>query len=266
MSEAATDRILLDDLGGGVARITFNRPEKRNAMDFAARRALIQALDDCRGRAKVIILTGAGTSFCSGMDLKEVAASKGIDPHDAERRHAMWVKVQAEIRDHPAIVIAAVNGFALGGGVTLINSSDLAIAAEEASIGMPEIGFGLYPGMAGPSTQLRLSPKRAAWMVLTAKRISGRTAEEWGLVNQCVPLAELAAEAEALARHIAAFDAVTLEWCKKALQQIPAQISDWNAALEYGESIGMQIRARTGNLDAGLGAFVAGQRNPGQGA
>ncbi|MCO5066357.1 MAG: enoyl-CoA hydratase/isomerase family protein [Rhizobiaceae bacterium] len=265
MNTPSNERVLLENLGEDVARITLNRPDKRNAMDLAARRALIGALDDCRGRAKAIILTGSGPAFCAGVDLKEVAAARGADPLDAEARRAMWIKVQAEIREHPAIVIAAVNGFALGGGATLINSSDLAIAAEEAAIGMPEIGFGLYPGLAGPSTQLRLPPKRAAWMVLTGNRISGRTAEEWGLVNRCVPLSELAQEAEALARHIAGFDAVTLEWCKKALQQVPAIISDWNTALEYGESIGNQIRARTGSLDAGLGAFVAGKRNPGQG-
>ena len=100
------------------------------------------------------------------------------------------------IREHPAIFVAAVNGFALGGGATLISMCDLAIAAEEAEIGMPEIGFGAYPQFSGPAAQIQLTPKRAAWLVLTAERIDGRTAEAWGMVNRSVALDRLMAEAE----------------------------------------------------------------------
>jgi enoyl-CoA hydratase/carnithine racemase len=150
--------------------------------------------------------------------------------------------------------------------VTLINSSDLAVADEEAQIGMPEIGFGLYPGLAGPSTQLRLSSKRAAWMVLMGDRISGRRAEEWGLVNRAVPASALKETALQIAEAIASRDAVTLTWSKKALWEVPMHISDWTAALEYGESIGNQIRARSDVVGKGLSAFAKGDRNPGQGA
>jgi enoyl-CoA hydratase/carnithine racemase len=266
MTDSEPARVLVEDLSGGVVRMTLNRPSKRNAMDFASRKALVEALDATNGTAKVIILTGAGTSFCAGMDLKEVASGSAYDSTDPVRRRTMWTNVQHEMRSHPAIFIAAVNGFALGGGVTLINTADLAIAADTAEIGMPEASFGLYPGVAGPSTQLRLLPKHAAWMVLTASRIDGRTAEAWGLVNMSVPHENLAVEAEALARRVAAFDAVTLTWCKKALQQVPGYISDWSAALDYGESVGVQIRARTASLDEGLEAFAAGRRSPGQGS
>jgi enoyl-CoA hydratase/carnithine racemase len=266
MSEPEPPRVLVDDLGGGVRRFTLNRPAKRNAMDFEARKALIEAFDQAHGKARVIILTGSGTSFCAGMDLKEVASGVAYDTTDHLHRRTMWVNIQNEIRAHPAIVIAAVNGFALGGGVSLINTSDLAISANEASIGMPEAGFGLYPGVAGPSTQMRILPKHAAWMVLTASRIDGPTAESWGLVNRSVPLADLAAVSEELAGRIAAYDAVTLEWCKHGLQQIPSRIGEWGAALDYGESLRTQIRARTDKLDEGLGALTGSNRGPGQGA
>jgi enoyl-CoA hydratase/carnithine racemase len=257
-----TQLVLLDDLGDGVARITLNRPAKRNAMSLAARAALVEALDQCSGRSKVIVLTGAGPAFCAGVDLTEPHSSVvPADASAAERRYT-WLAVQDQIWHHPAIVIAAVNGFALGGGVTLINASDLALAADDAQIGMPEIGLGLYPGLAGPSTQLRLPAKRAAWMVLTAERISGRTAADWGLVNRSVPGTELAAEAVALARMIAGHDAVTLEWCKRALHEVPMHISHWMSALEYGESVGTEIRARS----QAVTAFGNGQRGPGQGA
>ncbi|GAA5162651.1 enoyl-CoA hydratase/isomerase family protein [Pseudonocardia eucalypti] len=240
-----------EDLGDGVARVTLNRPTQRNAMNRAARAALLEALDGCRRTAKVIVLTGAGPAFCAGVDLKE-AADDGPDADlDAHARHTSWASVQERIRDHPAIVIAAVNGYALGGGLTLINSSDLAIAAEDAPIGMPEVGFGLYPGLAGPSTQLRLGAKRAAWLVLTTDRISGRTAAEWGLVNQAVPAEELDGAAVALAGRIARYDAATLAWSKRALHEIPMHISDWTAALRYGESVKVQIQARSDVLDDG---------------
>lgn len=258
--------VLLDDLGDGIARITLNRPHKRNAMSRAARTALVAALDACTGTSKVIVLTGAGPAFCAGVDLTEPGSSDVPADAGAAERRTTWLSVQDQIRHHPAIVIAAVNGFALGGGVTLINASDLALAADEAQIGMPEIGFGLYPGLAGPSTQLRLTAKRAAWMVLTADRISGRTAAEWGLVNKSVPAADLEAEALALARLIASRDATTLQWCKRALHEVPMHISDWSTALAYGENIGTQIRAHTESVAEGLAAFGRGERNPGQGA
>lgn len=233
-------------------------------MNRAARAALIDAFRRCEGVARVIVLTGKGTAFCSGVDLKEAnAAPSGQNALDGDHP---WIAVQETIRRHPAIVISAVNGFALGGGVTLINSSDLALAADEAQIGMPEIGFGLYPGLAGPSTQLRLNQKRASWMVLTGGRIDGRTAESWGLINRSVPGERLLDEALVLAGSIAEHDAVTLTWCKKALWEIPMHLSDWTAALEFGEGIGTQIRARTDSVSRGLEAFAAGTPNPGQGA
>jgi enoyl-CoA hydratase/carnithine racemase len=259
--------VLVEHLPGDISRITLNRPEKRNAMSRAARAALLDALDGCRTqRAKVVILTGAGPAFCAGVDLKEAAAEgSGSPTDDASDRHSAWRAVQEEIRRHPAVIIAAVNGYALGGGLTLINSSDLAVAAEDAPIGMPEVSFGLYPGLAGPSTQLRVSAKRAAWMVLSAERIDGRTAEAWGLVNRAVPAENLAAEALAMARTVAQYDAVTLEWSKKALWEIPMHITDWTAALEYGENVRAQIRVRTDSLERGLHDFAEGRRSSAQG-
>jgi enoyl-CoA hydratase/carnithine racemase len=173
--------------------------------------------------------------------------------------------VQEEIRNHPAVVIAAVNGFALGGGSTLINVSDLAVAADEAQIGMPEIGFGLYPALAGPAAQLRLAPKHAAWLVLTAERTDGATAAEWGLVNRSVPLEHLDAEVTALAERVASFDATALERSKKALWKIPGEISEWTQAIAYGDEVKDEIRVRSTALAEGLARFRVGERNPGQG-
>jgi len=173
--------------------------------------------------------------------------------------------VQEEIRRHPAIIIASAEGYALGGGSTLICTSDLAVVAKDVQIGTPEIGFGFYPGLAGPAAQLRLSPKNAAWLVLTGKRINGQTAVDWGMANLAVDAADLEAETLALARHVAQFDAVALEWAKKALWQIPMQITDFRNALEFGAYVNAQIHSRTDSHRQALRNFAAGKPNPGQG-
>jgi enoyl-CoA hydratase/carnithine racemase len=262
--------ILLEHTEEFISKITLNRPAQRNAMNAAARQALREALEECRAAgAKVVIITGAGPAFCAGMDLKEGAAERAsIAEGDAGGRRTAsteWISLQNVIRHHPAVVIASVNGVALGGGLTLINSADLAVAAEDAGLGMPEVSFGVYPGMAGPTTQVRLSSKRAAFMVLTAARIDGRKAEEWGLVNAAVPADRLAEETLALARRIAAYDAVTLEFSKRALWEIPMRRPDWDDALEFAQEIGAQIRERSDAGLRGVQAFAEGRRSAGQG-
>ena len=260
MSDTDPDLVVLQD-HGEYAHLRINRPEKRNAMSRAARQALRARLEEIRHH-KVVVLTGTGPSFCAGIDLKESLAERSADGEGAVRE---WIDCLLAIRRHPAIFIAAVNGVALGGGTSLINVADLAIAADEAQMGMPEMGFATYPGMAGPSTQLMLSRKRAAWMVLTTRRIDGPTAERWGLVNLSVPLAQLAAEADALARHVAQFDAVALGESKRALEAIPARIADWAGAFDHGQSVNAAIRAKTTGQTDGLSRFARGEANPGQG-
>jgi enoyl-CoA hydratase/carnithine racemase len=256
------DIVLLSHKDNGVSWVTLNRPDKRNAMNLAARDRLIAVLDDCR-ESKVIVLTGNGPAFCAGVDLTE---SPSIDTgNTAHDRRSTWAGVQNEIRNHPSVVIAAVNGFALGGGSTLINVADLAVAAEDAQIGMPEIGFGLYPTLAGPAAQLRVSRKRAAWLILTAQRISGSTAADWGMVNASVPSTELEATVQHLADRIAGFDSAALKWSKRALWAIPDDVSQWDAAIEYGEHISEQIRFESDAFSAGLAGFRSGQRSQGQG-
>lgn len=256
-------KILVSGVEDGVAIITLNRPRKRNALDREARLAIIAALDDLRGKASAIIITGAGGHFSSGMDLTQVTNGSQDDEDELNRS---WLEVQETIRRHPAIIIAAARGYALGGGSTLINVCDLAVVARNAQIGMPEIGFGFYPGLAGPATQLRLSPKRAAWMVLTAKRIDGQTAVDWGMANVAADDENVEAEALALARHVAQFDPVALEYSKRALWHIPMHVSEWRTALEFGAYTNAQIHARTDAHRTGLQNFAAGNPNPGQGS
>jgi enoyl-CoA hydratase/carnithine racemase len=243
------DLVVLEDCGDyGV--ITLNRPEKRNAMNTAAQKALQHILREAVGRFAVMILTGAGTAFCSGIDLKErrERLARGEDmPTEYSRQGHSWIETVEMIRKHPSVFIAAVNGHALGGGVSLINVCDLALAAEDAQIGMPEITFASYPTVAGPSTQLRILRKHASWLILTGKNIDGLTAARWGLVNQAVPRETLMDEARAVAARVAQFNPVTLDWSKKALDDIPAHVSDWTAALEYGRGVTSVIQNQLGS-------------------
>jgi enoyl-CoA hydratase/carnithine racemase len=247
----------------GWAQLRIDREDKRNAMDRASRQGLLRAFEALRGKARAIIVTGTGGSFCAGMDLKEREQDRkaGIEGAGDE-----WIAVNMAIRAHPAIFIAAVNGLALGGGATLINVCDLAIASTRASIGCPEMGFSTYPGMAGPAIQLSgVTRKQAAWLVLTTNRIDGATAERWGMVNECVEPEALLPRAQALAAQVARFDAVALAESKKVLDRIPAFITDWQEAMDHGQMVNLTIRSKTTAQAEGSARFAAGIKNPGQG-
>ena len=135
--------VLLEKKDSGIGIITFNRPDKRNAMSSAAQAEFRAALDDCREDCKVLILTGNGVAFCSGVDLKE--GQTRAAPQFAYGSNS-WFETNEVLKQHPAVCIAAVNGFALGGGLTVVNNCDLAIASERAEFGMPEMSFNTFPG------------------------------------------------------------------------------------------------------------------------
>src|SRR3954467_6996346 len=143
-----TDHVVLEDCGV-YACITLDRAEQRNALGRAEQLALQEVLKQCVGRFPAIVLTGAGTTFCAGIESGDTA--DGAASHFA-RQGQTWVDTIEAIRKHPAVIIAAVNGAALGEGVSLINACDLAIAADDAQIALPEITRGQYPETAGPST------------------------------------------------------------------------------------------------------------------
>ncbi|QET00657.1 enoyl-CoA hydratase/isomerase family protein [Cupriavidus pauculus] len=257
----------------GWAVIRIDREARRNALDRATRHALAAALANLRGDTRAIVLTGTGASFCAGLDLREREEERAAGAPDLAGQEA--IELNLAMRAHPAIFIAAVNGLALGGGVTLVNSCDLAIASSTAALGCPEIGFANYASMAGPTSQLLLTRKRAAWLLLTTERIDAATAADWGLVNEVVPPAQLDARAAELAVRLAGFDAVALAETKAALEKIPAEITRWREAMDYGQTVNARIRERTaaasagltpaGLTPAGLAHSNAGGRHRGQG-
>jgi enoyl-CoA hydratase/carnithine racemase len=255
--------VLVDDRGE-YAVLTINRPEKRNAMSMDSMKRLREALVEV-GDKKVVVLTGTGVSFCAGVDLSPentAAMEEFSKAHGTQVLHP-WTQVQAEIRAHRAVFIAAVNGYALGGGSTLINTCELAIAAESAQIAMPEQGFGSWPMQAGPASIKRIAPKHAAELIFTSRRADAQTAYRMALVNKVVPDAELLDEATALAEHIAAFNAYSLDASKRAYHRV--QSMTWDEAQDYSSLIVGSIRAQAPDAVEGVAKFLSGERGPGQG-
>lgn len=226
----------------GWAEIRIDRADKRNALDRATRLGLLEALEKLRVDTRAILLTGTGSSFCAGLDLKEREADRLAGR--AEDAAAQAIALNMVLRKHPAVLIAVVNGQALGQGVTLINSCDLALASTSASLACPEISFATYASMAGPTSQLMLNRKRAAWLLLTDNAIEAETALSWGLINAIHAPHTLLEEARKLARKIAGFDPHALRETKVALSTLPESIDSWQAAMEFGQQVNHHIRQK----------------------
>ena len=255
--------VLVEDHGDW-ALMTINRPEKRNAINPAAQRRFREALDEVYDK-RVVVLTGVGPSFCAGVDLKEGDLRVGPGTRSASREAGGWSGCNEDLRLHPAVFIAAVNGFALGGGSTLIHNCELAIAAESASLGTPEVGFGAWPGLAGPALIKRVQPKHAAELIFLAKRIDAATAYRMGIVNEVVPDAQLLPRAFELAEHIAQFDPTLLDWGKRAFRAM-LDLS-WEDSMELSRYTASAITANRPGETEGFtqSDFAAGKRGVGQG-
>jgi crotonobetainyl-CoA hydratase len=205
-----------------VLLITINRPEARNAINLAVHlgvgRALVQA--DADPQIRVIVLTGAGDkAFCAGADLKAVAAGEPLMPDDPVERGWGF----AGYVNHPISkpTIAAVNGTALGGGTELVLASDLAIVAEGAQLGLPEVRRSLFAGAGGAFRITRQVPQKIAMeMLLVGEPFTAQRALELGLVNAVVPQGEVRTAALSMAHRIAANAPLAVQISKRMARGI----------------------------------------------
>lgn len=252
-----SDDLILFEEFENYAVITFNRPEKLNALSSPMVGQFQEVLEICRGKHPVVVITGTGKAFCAGVDLKERNdwVRKGAKIRGDSVRNKWYDTIGSLIRNHPSIFITAINGLCLGAGVTLVNIAELAIISEDAEIGIPQISFGIYPGVAGASSQTRLRRKHSAWPILTGKRLSAEQAVDAGMVNFAVPADRVLDEAKALAAHVGKFHPIALDWSKKALDQIPSQISNWSVALEYGRVVTSIIQQQIGKENVSPAKF-----------
>jgi feruloyl-CoA hydratase/lyase len=217
------DEVVKYHVENRIAWLSYNRPEKRNAMSPRVNRAMLKALEALEFREDfgVLVLTGEGEAWSAGMDLKEyfreteAQGLKGTRKAQAEA-YAWWRK----LRWYQKPTIAMVNGWCFGGGYGPLFACDLAIAAEEAQFGLSEINWGILPGGGATkvATQL-MSMRDAMYHTLTGEPISGKKAAEWKLVNEAVPLAKLKERTVQLAEVLLKKNPVTLKAAKDAVRR-----------------------------------------------
>ncbi len=193
--------ILLDD-GGPVARITLNRPDKRNPLGPQTCGELVHAFSGLRASAhvRVIILTGAGAVFSAGGDLASMQILPS--PDSTPIQPATLVQLFTTMHDMGKPIIAMVNGHALAGGMGLMVACDLVVCADTAQLGTTEIAVGLWPMMITAEITRNVGRKRTLEMMLTGRKLSAAEALECGLVTRVVPAAELEGETAKLAAEI----------------------------------------------------------------
>jgi len=200
-----------------VATLTVNRPDKLNALNAATIGELGDAIDEIRQRDDIAgaILTGAGRAFVAGADISELAAQT---PMQAKQRALRGQQIFRRFETSPKPVIAAVNGFALGGGCELAMSCHLRIASEAAKFGQPEVKLGICPGYGGTQRLPRLvGMGRALQLLMTGEMIDAAEALRIGLVNRVVPAAELLTAADALLRQMLGNGPLALASCIEAV-------------------------------------------------
>ncbi|MSO69704.1 MAG: enoyl-CoA hydratase/isomerase family protein [Alphaproteobacteria bacterium] len=215
-----TDAAILSETREGIGLLTINRPKTLNALDVPTLLALEAALGalEADGSVRVIVLTGAGErAFVAGGDIADLNSRRGLKHYEefAEVIHRVFRRVEA--CDKPTI--AAVNGWALGGGAELMLCTDIRLVADNAKIGLPEITLGLFPGAGGSQRLIRQIPLcRAKEMMFTGDRISAEEAVLLGLANRVVAQVKLLDEAMALAKRIAEKSPLVLKLLKRAVR------------------------------------------------
>jgi len=239
--------------GDGIAQITLSRPEAMNAISSAMAAELARTCAELAAapEVRVVVLGAAGErAFSAGADLKERAGMTDADI--MRQRHAIRGVFGAMLA-LPQPVIAAVHGFALGGGCELALSCDLVVADETATFGLPEVTVGLVPGGGGTQLALRrLGPGRAADMVLTGRKVGIDEAMRFGLVDRRVPAGQADRAALDLAGQIAANSPVAVRAAKRAIRH------GWGVSLEAGldiEDAAWRTAALSADRREGIAAF-----------
>jgi enoyl-CoA hydratase/carnithine racemase len=233
-SPAPTLKNLLYEKKGNIAYVTLNRPKVLNALNKETWVDLRAAFEDARNDAAVrgVILTGAGEkAFIAGADISELAKITAVE---AEESSSNGQAVLDLIENLGKPVIAAINGFALGGGCETAMACTIRIAAENAKFGQPEVKLGLLPGGGGTQRLPRLVGKgRALQLILSAETISAAEAHRIGLVNEVVPAADLIPRAEAILKQIFANAPIAVKYSLEAV----------NKGLEANQAEGLALEA-----------------------
>lgn len=207
-------RVLIN-FEGELAMITLNRPEKMNALDIETRKELLKVFNEAEEKARVVIITGSGKAFAAGADINELIQRSPINALEAGK---LGSELFNRIEESDLVTIAAVNGYALGGGCELALACDIRIASEKAKFGQPEINLGIMPG-AGATQRLPriIGLGMAKKLILTGETIDANEALRVGLVEEVVPHEKLMERAKDLAMKILEKPPLAVKLAKKAL-------------------------------------------------
>jgi enoyl-CoA hydratase len=249
----SNSNIVLIEKSGGVATLTFNRPDKLNALNPELRVAIAMALEQLRqdDDVRVVVLTGAGEkAFIAGADIAEFKGKSGVEGY----RYIQTGDVYSAVERFPKPTIAMINGFCLGGGCELAMACDIRIAGDKAKLGQPETNLGLIPGGGGTQRLPRLVGQGVAMrLIYTGDIIRAAEAGEIGLVDEVVPQDELKERTMALAGKIAEKSPASLQAAKESIR------AAWQMPLDAGlrfEKAWFGLLFSTEDMQEGVKAFL----------
>jgi trans-feruloyl-CoA hydratase/vanillin synthase len=229
-------KLVLVEFDDGIAWVTMNRPEKRNAMSPALNREMELTVDALASdeRCRVLVLTGAGEAVAAGMDLKEYFRETDGAPDtvilNVRRTAEEWQ--WRRLRDYPKATIAMVNGWCFGGAFTPMVACDLAVAADEAVFGLSEVNWGIIPaGNVTKATAETIGLRKALYYAMTGENFNGKQAAEMGLVNESVPRKKLRAHTRKLAQRLLEKNLTVLRGIKIAMKRV--KYMDWEVSADY---------------------------------
>lgn len=238
----------------GVATITLNRPDKRNAISFELINDLLAGLDEvANSEAIVLILTGAGAAFCSGMDLENLKALIGRSPEQNLQDSETMVRLFRTLYEFPKVTIAAVNGAAIAGGTGLALLCDFTLAVPEAKFGYTEVRIGFVPAIVSTFLLRQVGEKQARDLLLTGRLFQAEEAYRMGLVNEVVPAENLVDRARALAALLMANSPASLRATKKLLNDHARAELDTQIEAAVRENAAVR---RTADFREGISSFL----------
>lgn len=246
---------ILYQIENGVARITLNRPEKRNALDQELISEVKAAIRES-GRdenVRVVLIRGAGADFCSGADLSGLHERADAGPLENMADARNMAELFIEMRHHPHPIIAAVQGRALAGGCGLATAADIILASESAKFGYPEVNIGFVPAMVMAILRRSVSEKRAFELITTAEIISAQTAFDIGMINRVFAGETFDLDVEAYASKLAAKSASAITLSKRLLYHMDSM--GFEAAIEAGVETNA-IARMTPDMKRGLEKFL----------
>ena len=246
---------------GGIAWVTFNRPEKRNAMSPTLNREMIDVLEtlELDDDAEVIVLTGAGDAWTAGMDLKEYFRETDGKPEITQERIrrdcSQWQ--WKLLRMYSKSTIAMVNGWCFGGAFSPLVACDLAIAAEDAVFGLSEVNWGIPPGnLVSKAVADTMGHRQALYYIMTGETFTGAQAAEMGLINKAVPKAQLREEVTKLAQNLLEKNPVVLRYAKQGFKRCRELTWDQNEDYLYAKTDQSNYRDPEKGRKEGLKQFL----------